>query len=109
MIDLLKNGGNEPAPYLVLAALLFSLGIFALITRRNAIGLLLGVELILNAASLNFITFTRFRGGPLDGHVISLFIILLAAAEAVVALALFFAIYHVRRTAAPDDLDEMRH
>jgi NADH-quinone oxidoreductase subunit K len=110
MLDLLKSGGSEPGPYLVLGALLFSLGLFAIITRRNAIGLLMGVELVLNAASLNFVTFTRFlKGDTLDGHVISIFIIILAAAEAVVALALFFAIYHVRKSVDLNEVDDMRN
>ena len=74
--------------YLYIAAVLFSIGIFGVMTRRNGIAVLMGVELILNAANINFIAFSKYGGMNFDGHVFALFIIVLAAAEAAVALAI---------------------
>jgi len=81
------------AHYLVVAALLFVLGLLTVATRRNAVAILMGVELILNAASLNFVAFSRYTHGGIAGQVFSLFIILLAAAEACIALAILLAIF----------------
>ena len=74
--------------YLFVAAILFSFGVFGVMTRRNGIAILMSVELILNAANINFIAFSRFGGMNLDGHVFALLVIVLAAAEAAVALAI---------------------
>lgn len=79
--------------YLVVGALLFGLGLLTVATRRNAVAILMGVELILNAASLNFVAFSRYAHGGVAGQVVSLFIILLAAAEAAIALAILLAIF----------------
>ena len=80
--------------YLVIAAILFSIGIYGVITRKNAIGILMGIELILNSANINFIAFNRFGGmDNLDGHVFSIFVIVLAAAEAAVALAIVINLF----------------
>ena len=79
--------------FLVVAVLLFSLGLLCVLTRKNAVGLLMGVELILNAANINFVAFSHYLTGSIDGHVVALFGIILAAAEAVVALAIVLAIY----------------
>jgi NADH-quinone oxidoreductase subunit K len=79
--------------YLVVAALLFVLGLLTVATRRNAVAILMGVELILNAASLNFVAFSRYVHGGVAGQVFSLFIILLAAAEACIALAIVLSIF----------------
>lgn len=79
--------------YLIVALALFLLGIYTCLSRTNAIGILMGIELVLNAAGLNFIAFSHFNGNNIEGHVMTLFIIVLAAAEAVVALALLLAIY----------------
>jgi NADH-quinone oxidoreductase subunit K len=79
--------------YIVVATLLFALGLLTVATRRNAVAILMGVELILNAASLNFVAFSRYAHGGVAGQVFSLFIILLAAAEAVIALAIVLAIF----------------
>jgi len=79
--------------YLVVATLLFVLGLLTVATRRNAVAILMGVELILNAASLNFVAFSKHAQGGVAGQVFSLFIILLAAAEAVIALAIVLAIF----------------
>ena len=80
-------------PFLVMATLLFGLGIYTVCTRRNAVGYLMGIELILNAASLNFITFAHFNGNDINGHIFALFVIALAACESVIALAIVLGIY----------------
>ena len=89
--------------YLYISAILFSLGTFAVMTRRNGIAVLMGVELILNAANLNFVAFSRFGGMNMDGHIFSLFVIVLAAAEAAVALAIVINIYNIIISINVDD------
>ena len=85
---------NYIEPYLMLASILFSFGIYAVITRKNAVAILMGIELILNSANINFITFNRFGNfETLDGHVFSIFVIVLAAAEAAVALAIIINLF----------------
>ena len=79
--------------YMFVAAALFVLGLLTVATRRNAVAILMGVELILNGACLNFVAFSRFTDGGISGQVFSIFIILLAAAEAVIALAILLAIF----------------
>jgi len=80
--------------YLIIAAILFSIGIYGVITRKNAIAILMGIELILNSANINFIAFNRFGGmDNLDGHVFTIFVIVLAAAEAAVALAIVINLF----------------
>lgn len=79
--------------YLIVAAALFVLGLLTVTTRRNAVAILMGVELILNAACLNFVAFSKYTHGGLSGQVFGLFIILLAAAEAVIALAILLSIF----------------
>lgn len=87
------------AHFLVVGAVLFALGTYTVITRTNAVGILLGVELILNAANVNFVAFQRFNPSPLlTGQVFSLFVIVLAAAEAAVALAIVLAIFMTVKT-----------
>ncbi|MBL7013959.1 MAG: NADH-quinone oxidoreductase subunit NuoK [Candidatus Marinimicrobia bacterium] len=94
--------------YLYISAILFSLGLFGVITRRNGIAVLMGVELILNAANINFVAFSRFGGMNLSGHVFSLFVIVLAAAEAAVALAIIITIYNSMQTVNVDDASSMK-
>ena len=79
--------------YLFVALLLFVLGLLTVATRRNAVAILMGVELILNAASLNFVAFSKYTHGGISGQVFSIFIILLAAAEACIALAILLSIF----------------
>jgi NADH-quinone oxidoreductase subunit K len=89
--------------YLILAAILFCLGLLAVFTRRNGIAVLMGIELILNAANINFIAFSNFVTHNLGGHIFVVFVILLAAIEAAVALAIVFAIYrHFHSVDVPD-------
>jgi NADH:ubiquinone oxidoreductase subunit K len=85
--------------WLTLSALLFSIGLYGIFTRRNAVGILLSIELMLNSAILNIVIFNRFVAPEdVDGQVLSLFIIAVAAAEAVVALAIFVSFYRHRHT-----------
>ena len=95
--------------FLVVGALLFAFGTYTVITRTNAVGILMGVELILNAANINFVAFNRFNPSPLlTGQVFSLFIIVLAAAEAAVALAIVLAIYMNTKTIDVTQADSLR-
>jgi NADH-quinone oxidoreductase subunit K len=94
--------------YLTLAAILFSLGMFAVITRRNAIAVLMGIELILNAANLNFIAFARFGGMNIGGHIFALFVIVLAAAEVAVALAIIINLYQNFNSINVDEAQQLK-
>ena len=92
--------------YLIIAAILFSMGIYGVITRKNAVAILMGIELILNSANINFIAFNRFGGmESLDGHVFSIFVIVLAAAEAAVALAIVINLFKNIGSVDVDDAD----
>lgn len=95
---------------LVVAALLFSIGLYVALSRRGAIGILMGVELMLNSVNLNLIGFARFAESPrpIDGHVFSVFVITVAAAEAAVALALAVAVYRQRQSIEVDRLDLLK-
>ena len=94
--------------YLLISATLFSLGLFAVITRRNAVAVLMGVELILNSANLNFLAFSRFRGMNFNGHVFALFVIIMAAAEAAVALAIIINLYNNYQSINVDEASQLK-
>lgn len=94
--------------YLFVSAILFSLGVFGVVTRRNAIMVLMGVELILNSANINFVAFSRFGTVGLDGQVIAIFVITLAVAEAVVALAIVLNIYARFNTVNVDEVSALK-
>ena len=94
--------------YLFVSVILFSLGLFGVITRRNGVAVLMGVELILNAANLNFLAFARFGGINMAGHVYALFVIVLAAAEAAVALAIIINIFNNYKTINIDEVSELK-
>ncbi|MCG8377111.1 MAG: NADH-quinone oxidoreductase subunit NuoK [Chlorobiales bacterium] len=93
--------------YLVISAILFGLGLFAIVTRKNAIVVLMGVELILNAANINLVAFSKYNGG-MEGVMFSLFVIVLAAAEAAVALAIIINIYKTFNTVDVSSIDSMK-
>jgi len=93
--------------YLVLAALMFSIGLFGVLTRRNAVGILLGIELMLNAVNINLVAFARFHGDLL-GLVFTLFTLSITVAEVAVGLAIVIVIFRVRRTVEADRLDLLR-
>ncbi len=89
--------------FLMVSALLLCLGLYTITTRRNAVGILMGVELVLNAAALNFVAFAHFNGNQIAGNIFALFIIVLAAAESAVALALVVSMYRQFGTINADE------
>lgn len=93
--------------YLALAALVFAVGLFGVLTRRNAVGILLGIELMLNAVNINLVAFARFHG-DVAGLVFALFTIAITVAEVAVGLAIVIVIFRVRRTVEADHLDLLR-
>jgi NADH-quinone oxidoreductase subunit K len=93
--------------YLVLAVVLFSIGAVTVLVRRNAIVVFMGIELMLNAANLAFVTFARMHG-DLTGQVVAFFVMVVAAAEVVVGLAIIVAIYRTRRSASVDDVNLLK-
>jgi NADH-quinone oxidoreductase subunit K len=94
--------------YLAIAALLFVLGLYCVMTRRNAVTILMGIELILNSANLNFVAFARYGAGGLSGHVFAIFVIIMAAAEAAIALAIVLNLYKRAHSIDVDEADLMR-
>ena len=95
--------------FLITAVIIFVLGIVTILYKKNAIGILMGVELILNAVNLNFIAFARHIDTGLNGQMVALFVIILAAAEAAVALAIILNIYRTRTTIDVTRIDEMQN
>lgn len=95
--------------FLVVSAILFSLGLYGVITRKNAIMVLMGIELILNAANINFVAFARFGVVNLDGQVVAIFVIILAAAEAAVLLAIVLNIFQQLNTVNVDEVDKLKN
>jgi NADH-quinone oxidoreductase subunit K len=94
--------------YLAISAILFCLGTYAIVSRRNAVSVLMGIELVLNSANLNFVAFSRFTSTDLTGQLFAIFVIILAAAEAAVALAIILAIYHNFHTIDVNEIDSLR-
>ena len=99
--------------FLVVSSLLFCLGMYTVLTRRNAIGILMGIELVLNGAGLNFVAFSRFlkpsqATNLLSGQLFTLFIIAVAAAEVAVALAIVLSLYSRMKTIDVEDFKELR-
>jgi len=94
--------------YLVVSAALFSLGLLGVLTRRNAVNVLMGLELILNSANLNLVAFTRHGSGHFGGQVFAVFVIVVAAAEVAVGLALILTMYRLRRTPNLDAAGSLR-
>ena len=95
-------------PFLVLSGLLFTIGAFGVLVRRNAIVVFMCVELMLNAANLAFVTFSR-QHGNLDGQIIAFFVMVVAAAEVVVGLAIILTIFRTRRSASVDDASLLKY
>ena len=98
----------SPANYVALSAILFVIGAATVLIRRNAIVVFMGVELMLNAANLALVTFSRIHGG-LDGQVIAFFVMVVAAAEVVVGLAILTSIFRTRRSASVDDANLLKY
>ena len=93
--------------YVYLATILFAIGAAAVLVRRNAIIVFMGVELMLNATNLSLVTFSRIHGA-LDGQIMALFVMVVAAAEVVVGLAIIMAIFRARRSASVDDANLLK-
>ena len=94
--------------FVVLSILLFAAGLFCVITRRNALGILMGIELILNSANINYVAFARYGGSGYDGQIFAIFVIMLAAAEAAIGLAIVLGIYQTIETIDVDATDLLR-
>jgi len=95
--------------YLVVAAVLFGSGLFTMMTKRNAIGILIGVELVLNSASVNLVAFDRYLGpGRLDGQIVAIFVIVLAAAEAAIAVGICINLFKNLSTIDVDKASRLR-
>ncbi|MCX7985172.1 MAG: NADH-quinone oxidoreductase subunit NuoK [Bacteroidetes bacterium] len=94
--------------FLIVSAIVFALGLYAILTRKNAIMVLMGIELILNAANINFLAFSRYSTHSLDGHIVALFVIILAAAEVAIGLAIVLNIVQNFNTANVDEIDRLK-
>lgn len=96
--------------FLIVGALLFAIGLYLVLAKRNAVAILMGIELMLNAVNLTLVTFSRFAVSPrpIDGQVFAVFVITVAAAEAAVALALVVAVYRRRDTIDIDRINLLR-
>jgi NADH-quinone oxidoreductase subunit K len=98
---------NSLPVYLSISVILFLLGLLAMMTRKNAVSVLMGIELILNSAGLNFVAFSRFSAHNLDGQIAALFVIIVAAAEAAVALAIFLNLYRLKGSTEVDKANQL--
>ncbi|HTD47128.1 MAG TPA: NADH-quinone oxidoreductase subunit NuoK [bacterium] len=97
------------ADYLVLSAVVFALGLYAVVTRRNGVAILMGIELMLNAANINLVAFNKYAApGAVQGQIFALIVITLAACEAAVGLALVLAAYRSLETIHVDEINVMR-
>lgn len=96
------------AVYLFISFILFICGILVIIARKNIVAMLLGLELILNAAALNFVAYSRYTVQNIDGHVFPLFIIVIAAAEAAVGLAIVIRFFQIRESIHIDDASQLQ-
>jgi NADH-quinone oxidoreductase subunit K len=94
--------------YVAVSAALFAIGVVAIIVRRNVLYVLMGIEMILNAANINFVAFNRFNGDGLDGQMFAIFVIILAAAEAAVALAIVLNVFYLFDSVKPSEVDLLR-
>ena len=98
----------SPDYYLYLSAILFTIGTVGVLTRRNAIVVFMCIELMLNATNLTLVTFARMNGN-LDGQIIAFFVMVVAAAEVVVGLAIIMSIFRARRSASVDDANLLKY
>ena len=94
--------------YVAVSAVLFAIGIVCIVARRNILYVLMGIEMILNAANINFVAFNRFGAGGIDGQMMAVFVIILAAAEAAVALAIVLNVFHLFSSIKPSEADFLR-
>ena len=94
--------------YLIISFVLFFSGIMVMMARKSLIAILLGIELILNASALNFVAYSKFLAGNMEGQIFSLFIIVVAAAEAAVGLAIVIRFYQIRESIHVDDAAQLQ-
>lgn len=95
--------------WLTLSAILYAIGLYGLLTRRNAIAILMAVEIMLNSAALNFVVFNHFlTPAQVDGHIMAIFLIVMAAAEVVVGMAIVVALYRIRGTVDVNQMNSMK-
>jgi len=94
--------------YVAVSAALLAIGIVCIVARRNVLYVLMGIEMILNAANINFVAFARWNGNDLDGRMFAIFVIILAAAEAAVALAIVLNVFHLFQSVKPSQADLLR-
>lgn len=97
------------ASYLIISLVLFCTGLIVIISRKNMVAILLGIELVLNAAALNFVAYSKFVTNNLDGHIFSLFIIVIAAAESAVGLAIIIRFFQTKETIHIDEATQLRN
>jgi len=97
----------QPAQYLALAAMLFTVGVVGVLTRRNSIIIFMSIELMLNAVNLTFVAFSKMNGN-LDGQVLAFFVIIVAAAEVVVGLAIIMSLFRRKASASVDEAKSMK-
>lgn len=95
--------------YLLISLFMFGVGIWLMIARKNIVAILLGIEMILNAAALNFVAYSKFVTNNLDGHIFALFIIVVAAAEAAVGLAIVIRYFQIKETIHIDEATQLRN
>jgi NADH:ubiquinone oxidoreductase subunit K len=109
MTEFLAGFAPGLSEWLTLSAVLYAIGLYGLLTRRNAIAILMAVEIMLNAAALNFVVFNRYVSPELiDGHIMALFVIVMAAAEVVVGMAIVVALYRLRGTVDVNQMNSMK-
>jgi len=94
--------------YILVSVALFTMGLVCIVSRRNILYVLMGIEMILNAANINFVAFNRFNGDGMDGRMFAIFTIILAAAEAAVALAIVLNVFHLFQSIKPGEVDLLR-
>lgn len=95
--------------YLIISLVLFVVGLTVMLSRKNIVAILLGIELVLNAAALNFVAYSRYVTNNLDGHIFALFIIVIAAAEAAVGLAIVIRFFQIKETIHVDEATQLRN
>jgi NADH:ubiquinone oxidoreductase subunit K len=109
MLAFLDRGALDVSHWLILSALLFSIGVYGLLTRRNAVGILISLELMLNSGAMNFVMFDRMlHPDVVHGQVMAIFVIATAAAEVVVAMSIFVTLFKHRKTADVTRMNALR-
>lgn len=96
-------------PFILMSSLLFLIGVYIVCTRTNAIGYLMGIELMLNAANVNFAAFAKFHGHQIDGQIVVIFVIALAACESVIALAIVLGMYKQCRSIGTEGAETLKN